>query len=59
MNFDFIFKFFLQRKKIYALKLIVALNFSLLRHDIFLRPSLRRIPIEQMQVMWLMKFAGK
>ena len=35
MNFDFVFKFFLLRsKKIYTLKLIVALNFSLLRHDI-------------------------
>ena len=36
MNLDFIFKFFLlQRKKTYTLKLIVALNFSLLqRHDI-------------------------
>ena len=35
MNFDFIFNFFLlRRKKIYTLKLIVALNFSLLCHDI-------------------------
>ena len=35
MNFDFIFKtFLLQHKKIYTLKLIVALKFSLLRHDI-------------------------
>ena len=35
MNFGFILNFFLlQRKKIHALKLIVALNFSLLRHDI-------------------------
>ena len=35
MNFDFIFKIFLlQHKKIYTLKLIVALNFSLLHHDI-------------------------
>ena len=35
MNFGFILNFFLlQRKKIHALKLIFALNFSLLRHDI-------------------------
>ena len=35
MNSDFIFKFFiLQSKKIYTLKLIVALNFSFLRHGI-------------------------
>ena len=35
MNFVFIFMFFLlQRKKIYTLKLIVTLNFSLLHHDI-------------------------
>ena len=33
MNFDFIFNFFFQCKKIYILKLIVALNFSLLRYD--------------------------
>ena len=37
MNFDFIFNLFLlQRKKICTLKLIVALNFSLLlHHDIY------------------------
>ena len=37
MNFDFIFQFYLlQCKKICTLKLIVALNFLLLRHDICL-----------------------
>ena len=35
MKFYFIFNFFiLQRKRIYTLNLIVALNFPLLRHDI-------------------------
>ena len=34
INFDFNFKFFLQCKEIYTLKLIVTLNFSLLCHDI-------------------------
>ena len=35
MSFDFIFKFFLlQCKKIYTLKLIATLNFSLLPHGI-------------------------
>ena len=35
INFDFNFKFFLLHcKKIYTLKLIVTLNFSLLCHDI-------------------------
>ena len=34
MNFEFVFTFFLlQHKKIYSLKLIVSLTFSLLRHD--------------------------
>ena len=49
MNFDF--KFFLQHKKMYTLKLIVAVNISLLCHDIcfqsfFHLPSLRRISIQ-------------
>ena len=45
MSFDFIFNFFLLHlKKIYTLKLSVALNFSLLRHDSCFKsffPSLR------------------
>ena len=35
LNFDFIFEYFLQRKKIYTLKLIGALNFSLFHYDIY------------------------
>ena len=35
LNFDFIKFFLLQRKKIYALKFIVTLNFSLLHYDIY------------------------
>ena len=59
MNFDFIFNFFLfQRKKIYTLKLIVALNFSLLR-QVFFPSSLRRISIPGMWVAWLTQFADK
>ena len=54
MNFDFIFKFFLlQRKKIYMLKLIVALNFSLLCHDICFQcffPSFLRADLYSMNV---------
>ena len=65
MNFDFIFKFFLfQCSKIYTLKLIIALNFSLLCYDIcfhsfFFRPSLRRIPIQRMWIARLIQFVGK
>ena len=64
MNFDFIFNFcLLQHNKIYTLKLIVALNFSLLRHDIcfqsFFFLPLRWIYIQGMWVAWLMQFTGK
>ena len=63
-NFDFIFKsFLLKRKKICTLGLIVALNCSLLRHDIcfqiFFLPSLRRISIQRMWGAQLTQFAGK
>ena len=53
MNFDFIFKFFLQRKKIFMLKLIVALNFSLLCYDICFQcffPSFLRADLYLMNV---------
>ena len=61
-SFDFIFKFFLQRKKIYTLKLIIALNFSLLFNDICFQsffPSLKRISIQWMRVVWWTQMAGK
>ena len=53
MNFDFIFKFFLQCKKIFMLKLIVALNFSLLCYDICFQcffPSFLRADLYSMNV---------
>ena len=53
MNFDFIFKFFHQRKKIFMLKLIVALNFSLLCYDICFQcffPSFLRADLYSMNV---------
>ena len=67
MNFDFIFKFFLlQRKKIYTLKLIVALNVWLLRHiwlQSFFHLSLRQLSIQgDLHSMWvaqLVQFASK
>ena len=65
MNFDFTFKFFLlQRKKMYILKFIFALNFLLLRHDICFQSfvsfhPIRRISIQWMWVARLMQFRGK
>ena len=64
MNFGFIFNFFLlQHKKICTLKLIIALNFSLLRHILlsrfFVLPSLRWISIQQIWVARLKQLAGK
>ena len=63
MNFDFIFEFYLlQCKKICTLKLIVALNFLLLRHDIclqgFFLPSSRWISIQRKWVARLTQFVG-